>query len=159
MKTLSINTTAVRLGAEYFASPSAYCWGDTHGWITYRKLLLSVVTYAKSSKPTDPNTVRSMKALETAFDRPYLDFDNYVARTAAEITSYMHEYTVHRSEYNSPYTLVPSSMMGKTRHLKEVAARMPTVFAHRNTLVFLIHPPQSISGSTNAQSLRFQTTK
>ena len=70
-----------------------------------------------------------MNALEAAFDLPYLDPDNYVARTAAEIASYMQEYTVHPSKYNSPYSsFVTSGMMGKSGHLKEVAAKMPTIY-------------------------------
>jgi hypothetical protein len=35
-----------------------------------------------------------MNALEVAFDLLYLDPDNYVARTAAEISSYIDEYVL-----------------------------------------------------------------
>jgi hypothetical protein len=91
--------------------------------------MLFVITHKKTSTSPDSNTVGLMQALETAFDLPYLDPDNYVSRTTAEITDYMHEYAVNRSNYNAPYTsFVTSSMMGKSRHLKEVAAKMPAIY-------------------------------
>jgi hypothetical protein len=68
-------------------------------------------------------------ALKRGFSREYIDPEGYVKHTVSTLNTYMHVYATQKSNYVAPYTsLVTSSLMGKSRLLKQIAALVPTVY-------------------------------
>ena len=66
--------------------------------------------------------------LSEGFDKAYIDPHRYVEKIAKRLTEYMNLYTLS-PDYVAPYTsLVTSSMMGKSRLMKELASRVPIVY-------------------------------
>src|SRR6266496_5454341 len=67
--------------------------------------------------------------LERAFSSKYMDAEDTVGDTVSELREYMDLYTAEKGHWVAPYTsLVTSSMMGKSRHMKEVANHLPSVY-------------------------------
>lgn len=80
-----------------------------------------------------PDLLRS--TLRSGFSRYYMDPHNFALETARCIERNMTKYASNPGEYVAPYTsLVTSSMMGKSRLMKEVASHLPSVYiCLRNT--------------------------
>lgn len=58
-----------------------------------------------------------------------MDAEGTVLETVSELREYMNRYAAAKGEWIAPYTsLVISSMMGKSRHMKEVANCLPSVY-------------------------------
>lgn len=58
-----------------------------------------------------------------------MDAEESVSNTVTELRKYMALYVAEKSKWVAPYTsIVTSSMMGKSRHMKEVANHLPTVY-------------------------------
>ena len=58
-----------------------------------------------------------------------MDAEGTVHETVSELREYMNRYAAAKGEWIAPYTsLVTSSMMGKSRHMKEVANYLPSVY-------------------------------
>jgi len=69
------------------------------------------------------------KALQHAFSEPYIDANQFVPQIVANITSDVNDYHTNPGDYNAPYTsVVTSSLMGKSRLLKEMARYQPSVY-------------------------------
>jgi hypothetical protein len=67
--------------------------------------------------------------LARGFSSEYMDAQNTVFTTVSRLKEYMELYDKEREKWIAPYTaFVTSSMMGKTRHMKEVANRLPCVY-------------------------------
>ena len=80
------------------------------------------VTFTQSQAEDD-------KALQQAFSEPYIDANRFVPRIVANITSDVNNYHANPGDYNVPYTsVVTSSLMGKSRLLKEMARCQPSVY-------------------------------
>jgi len=68
------------------------------------------------------------QSLSEGFDKVYIDPHGFVEKIANRLSDYMTEYTF-KTGYVAPYTsLVTSSMMGKSRLMKELARRVPIVY-------------------------------
>jgi hypothetical protein len=68
--------------------------------------------------------------LSEGFNKAYIDPHGYVEKIANRLTEYMNLYTLSH-DYVAPYTsLVTSSMMGKSRLMKELASRVPIVYTN-----------------------------
>lgn len=58
-----------------------------------------------------------------------MDAEESVSNTVTELRKYMALYAAEKENWVTPYTsIVTSSMMGKSRHMKEVANHLPTVY-------------------------------
>jgi len=80
------------------------------------------VTFTQSQSEDD-------KALQQAFSEPYIDANRFVARIVANITLDVNDYHANPGDYNAPYTfVVTSSLMGKSRMLKQMAHYQPSVY-------------------------------
>ena len=67
--------------------------------------------------------------LERAFSSEYMDAEDTVGETISELLEYMDLYAAEKGRWVAPYTsFVTSSMMGKSRHMKEVANHLPSVY-------------------------------
>jgi hypothetical protein len=67
--------------------------------------------------------------LERGFSSAYMDPEGMVAKTVSELQRDMDLYVANKDNWIAPYTsLVTSSMMGKSRHMKEVANHLPSVY-------------------------------
>ena len=68
-------------------------------------------------------------ALADAFDSHYRDPFQLVSEYVKDLTQNMKLWVRRPTDYNTPYTnVVNASMMGKSRLLKEIAIRIPTVY-------------------------------
>src|SRR5204862_4768156 len=57
------------------------------------------------------------------------DAEGTVGETVSQLRDYMDRYAADKGLWVAPYTsLVTSSMMGKSRHMKEVANNLPSVY-------------------------------
>ena len=64
--------------------------------------------------------------MRDGFSKFYIDPHAFVPFLASRLKQYMNQYS---EEYLAPYTsLISSSMMGKTRLMKELAVHMPLVY-------------------------------
>ena len=69
------------------------------------------------------------KDLERAFSREYMDAEDTVGLTVRILREYTNTYIRNGKEYVAPYTsIVTSSMMGKSRHMKQVANHLPSIY-------------------------------
>ena len=67
--------------------------------------------------------------LERGFSSEYMDAEGTVSETVSELREYMDLYAAAKGHWMAPYTsFVTSSMMGKSRHMKEVANHLPSVY-------------------------------
>ena len=67
--------------------------------------------------------------LARGFSSEYMDAEDTVGETVSQLREYMDLYVAHKGLWVAPYTsLVTSSMMGKSRHMKEVANHLPSVY-------------------------------
>jgi len=87
----------------------------------------------KKSSPRGPmpdNLMTVVETLRDGFSRSYIDPFGYVQKTHERLVQNMHEYRRRRNGiYIAPYTsLVTSSMMGKSRLMKELAKKGPLVY-------------------------------
>jgi hypothetical protein len=58
-----------------------------------------------------------------------MDAEDTVLDTVSALRDYMKSYTIKKGDWVAPYTsIVTSSMMGKSRHMKEVANHLPSVY-------------------------------
>ena len=58
-----------------------------------------------------------------------MDAEGTVGETVSQLRDYMDRYVANKGHWVAPYTsLVTSSMMGKSRHMKEVANHLPSVY-------------------------------
>ena len=58
-----------------------------------------------------------------------MDAEDTVSETVSELREYMNLYAAEPGRWVAPYTsLVTSSMMSKSRHMKEVANHLPSVY-------------------------------
>ena len=68
-------------------------------------------------------------ALRAGFETFYMDPYHIAHNMATKVTEFMDTYETKHSRYIAPYTsLVTSSMMGKSRLMKEISHYMPTVY-------------------------------
>ena len=85
-------------------------------------------------KPTVSETanlgpIMPENALRAGFQTFYMDPCHVAHNTAIKVTEFMDTYETKHSRYIAPYTsLVTSSMMGKSRLMKEISHYMPTVY-------------------------------
>ena len=71
----------------------------------------------------------NISGLKAGFSSTYIDPHNLARQTAMQLRKFMAIYTARQSDYIAPYTsLVTSSMMGKSRLMKEMAAYIPVVY-------------------------------
>jgi hypothetical protein len=69
------------------------------------------------------------EGLPHGFSSEYIDPEGTVAETVSGLRANMDRYAQDRWDWIAPYTsFVTSSMMGKTRHMKEVANHLPCVY-------------------------------
>jgi hypothetical protein len=67
--------------------------------------------------------------LARGFSSEYMDAEGTVGETVSELREYMDLYSAAKGHWVAPYTsFVTSSMMGKSRHMKEVANNLPSVY-------------------------------
>jgi hypothetical protein len=67
--------------------------------------------------------------LARGFSSEYMDAEGTAGDTVFELRENMDKYVAKKGNYIAPYTtLVTSSMMGKSRHMKEVANHLPCVY-------------------------------
>ena len=67
--------------------------------------------------------------LARGFSSEYMDAEGTVDETVSELRENMDRYAATPGDWMAPYTsFVTSSMMGKSRHMKEVANRLPSVY-------------------------------
>jgi hypothetical protein len=72
---------------------------------------------------------RDFDVLRRGFQEEYIDPHNLVSETIAEIKDNITKYCENPALYVAPYTsLVTSSMMGKSRLMKEIAHSVPSVY-------------------------------
>jgi hypothetical protein len=81
-----------------------------------------------------------------AFSDHYIDPYNCVNDLVEALRQYITEFCTRPSHYIAPYTcIVTSSMMGKSRLMKEVATRVPTVYMCLGTnRTFYPHPTKVV---------------
>ena len=85
--------------------------------------------------------------LARGFSSEYLDAEGTVGDTVSELLEYTNLYAQNRGHWVAPYTsLITSSMMGKSRHMKQVANHLPSVYiCLRGVVGGYGYPPQSPS--------------
>jgi hypothetical protein len=84
------------------------------------------ITKDPSPSTKVPNV--SIERLSEGFEKPYIDPHRFVQKIARRLSNYMNDYKFD-PEYVAPYTsLLTSSMMGKSRLMKELASRIPIVY-------------------------------
>ena len=67
--------------------------------------------------------------LARGFSSEYLDAEGTVSETVSELREYTNLYAMAKGHWVAPYTsLITSSMMGKSRHMKQVANHLPSVY-------------------------------
>jgi len=67
--------------------------------------------------------------LREGFQEEYIDPYDIVGETVQEIEDNITAYCSNPEPYNAPYTsLITSSMMGKSRLMKEIARTLPSVY-------------------------------
>jgi hypothetical protein len=94
--------------------------------IVYFPSIETLITKDPSLLTEKSNTEE--KILSEGFDKAYIDPHGYVEKIATRLKEYMNLYT-RSPNYVAPYTsLVTSSMMGKSRLMKELASRVPIVY-------------------------------
>ena len=72
---------------------------------------------------------RDFEALRRGFQDEYIDPYNLVGETIKEIKDNITKYCRNSEVYVAPYTsLITSSMMGKSRLMKEIARSVPSVY-------------------------------
>ena len=82
-----------------------------------------------SGLDTASTPLETADLLKDGFGQEYIDPHHYVQKIACRITQNMNDYCNGPHEYVAPYTsLVTSSMMGKTRLMKELARYLPVVY-------------------------------
>ena len=76
-----------------------------------------------------------------------MDAEGTVLATVSQLREYMDRYVAQNGSWVAPYTsLVTSSMMGKSRHMKEVANHLPSVYiCLRGEVRGYGYPPRSPS--------------
>src|SRR5438045_1126733 len=68
-------------------------------------------------------------AFTHAFSSEYHDPFNIVQEYVNELNDNMNEWIANPTKFNAPYTsIVNASMMGKSRLIKEMATRVPTIY-------------------------------
>src|SRR5271170_5539103 len=78
------------------------------------------------------------------FNQSYIDPHPYVQEIALQISKNMTEYTVNSGIYMAPYTsLVTSSMMGKSRLMKELTKYLPILYICLRRDESTGYPPQT----------------
>jgi hypothetical protein len=85
--------------------------------------------------------------LARGFASEYMDAEGTVIETVSELRECMDLYAAEKGHWTAPYTcFVTSSMMGKSRHMKEVANHLPSVsICLREEIRGYGYPPQSPS--------------
>ena len=75
------------------------------------------------------HTRNDLEGLRLGFQEEYIDPYNLVGETVKDIKDNVTEYCNNLKQYVAPYTsLVTSSMMGKSRLMKEIAHSIPSVY-------------------------------
>ena len=90
-----------------------------------------LITKGMSHRPSAEVSllVGDQDVLRDGFTQDYIDPHESVMKIAHGLTENMSEYCVEAVKYVAPYTwLVTSSMMGKTRLMKELAKYLPVVY-------------------------------
>jgi hypothetical protein len=94
--------------------------------IVYFPSIKTLITKDPSLLADKSNTEEQI--LSEGFDKAYIDPHGYVDKIAKRLIKDMTTYTL-APDYVAPYTsLVTSSMMGKSRLMKELASRVPIVY-------------------------------
>src|SRR5277367_943617 len=91
----------------------------------------TLITKGMSHRPSAEVSllVGDQDVLRDGFTQDYIDPHESVLKIAHGLTENMSEYCVEAVKYVAPYTwLVTSSMMGKTRLMKELAKYLPVVY-------------------------------
>ena len=91
----------------------------------------SLTTRPRPSAPSSTNLASKYYelALNAAFNMRYLDPHNLVSHYCRKLSSDMDNWTRHPNEYIAPYTsVINSSMMGKSRLIKQISLNIPTVY-------------------------------
>jgi hypothetical protein len=82
--------------------------------------------------------------LKAGFASTYIDARNYARHTADEIRTNMDTYITNGADYIAPYTsLITSSMMGKTRLMKEMSRYIPLVYICARSAASTGYPPRT----------------
>jgi hypothetical protein len=82
--------------------------------------------------------------LKAGFADTYIDPRNYAYYTADELRTNMDTYITNGASYVAPYTsLVTSSMMGKTRLIKEMSRHIPLVYVCARSAGSTGYPPRT----------------
>jgi hypothetical protein len=90
-----------------------------------------LITKSTSHRPSAEVSLRVLDqdVLRDGFTQDYIDPHESVMKIAQGLTENMSEYCADPLQYVAPYTsLVTSSMMGKTRLMKELAKYLPIVY-------------------------------
>src|SRR5579859_5237086 len=67
--------------------------------------------------------------MKAGFRSKYIDPRNCAEKMARSLKGFMDEYSANHRMYNAPYTsLITSSMMGKSRLMKETSSSIPVVY-------------------------------
>ena len=83
---------------------------------------------AKERPPPAPRTVFA-QGLDTAFDAVFMDPHDMVSYYAHDLQRLWKVWSENPTQYIAPYTsIVTSSMMGKSRLMKEMASFIPTIY-------------------------------
>ena len=70
-----------------------------------------------------------MEDFARGFSSEYMDAEGTVDNTVSELLENIDKYVANPENYIAPFTtLVTSSMIGKSRHMKEVANHLPCVY-------------------------------
>ena len=100
---------------------------DTDMSDVYSPSIEALITQASSQEESDD--VDYFTLLREAFSQPYIDPHDYVGKIVKRLRQNMNEFTSRSTYYVAPYTsLVTSSMMGKSRLMKELAQHVPLVY-------------------------------
>ena len=82
-----------------------------------------------SPPPFQPSYALPESSYSAAFERDYMDPHGLISHYSREISAMMEEWVNNPKKYVAPYTsVVTSSMMGKSRLIKELAMKIPTVY-------------------------------
>ena len=92
--------------------------------------VVNCVLMAKKTNNIPPlYSKRDFDVLRRGFQEEYIDPHNLVSETIAEIKDNITKYCENPELYVAPYTsLITSSMMGKSRLMKEIARSVPSVY-------------------------------
>lgn len=93
--------------------------------------LLESVTGDTSYPPQSFQTSHALpeSAYSAAFGGDYMDPHGLISHYCCEISAMMKEWIKNPKNYIAPYTsMVTSSMMGKSRLIKELAMEIPTIY-------------------------------